>query len=63
MSYLFKTTQSYKYTGLTFLALLFFAWAVTSSAGVPVAIKTDKTIANRIIKNVLLLLMTYPPFK
>ncbi|NOQ78193.1 MAG: Na/Pi cotransporter family protein [Gammaproteobacteria bacterium] len=37
MNFLFKTTQSYKYTGLIFLSLLFFAWAVTSSAGVPVA--------------------------
>jgi len=37
MRYLFITTKSYKFTGLTFLTLLFFAWAVTSSAGVPVA--------------------------
>ena len=37
MSYLFKTTKSYKYSGLIFLSLLFFAWAVTSSAGVPAA--------------------------
>ena len=26
-----------KFTGLIFLSLLFFTWAVTSSAGVPVA--------------------------
>ncbi|MCU7800602.1 MAG: Na/Pi cotransporter family protein [gamma proteobacterium symbiont of Lucinoma myriamae] len=45
MNFLFKTTQRYKLTGLIFLALLFFAWAVTSSAGVPAASASlDETI-------------------